>query len=95
MNHGQPLVAIFSVLHRFQASLATFRHYELVSAGRTPCLARGLAAAMASPDFQAATPTPQEIVQFYRTDSTYNPNAKNRTLDDWVEGMVDGTMAVP
>eukprot|EP01047_Picozoa_sp_COSAG01_P009719 COSAG01_NODE_402_length_17510_cov_6.871575_17_plen_281_part_00 len=86
---------IFSVLYRFQASLADFRRYELVSANRTPCLARGLAAVVARPAFRSATPTPEEIVQWYRTDSTYNPNVHNRMLDDWVTGMVDGTMAAP
>jgi hypothetical protein len=67
------------------------------SANRTPCLARGpfLAAVVARLAFRSATPTPEEIVQWYRTDSTYNPNVHNRLLDDWVTGMVDGTMAAP
>ena len=88
-------IAIFSVLHRFKASLREFRAYELISAQRTPRLARALAACSARPAFEESQPTPAEVVQFYSSDTTYNPNRKSEALDAWVGRMLAGSQLAP
>jgi len=88
-------IAIFSVLFRFQASLREFRNYDLVTSERTPRLARGLEASASRPAFQAVTPKPSEIVEFYASDATYNPNEKSPALDAWVSRLLAGLQTVP
>ena len=42
-----------------------------------------------------AQPTPAEVVQFYSSDTTYNPNRKSEALDAWVGRMLAGSQLAP
>ena len=49
----------------------------------------------AGPGEVPSQPTPAEVVQFYSSDTTYNPNRKSEALDAWVGRMLAGSQLAP